>query len=98
MPSSFSGMSNYTDKSKCLSPAEGGNISDSSSLFHSSFPWSPRNISRESKGSRKRDGLGWSSAAELGWAPAIEGAHGSQEALQRDSSAQEQLLCKAQQG
>ena len=44
------------------------------------------------------EALGWSSAAELGWAPGMEGAHGKWAALQRDSSAQEQLLCKAQQG
>ena len=42
--------------------------------------------------------LGWSCAAELGLAPGMEGAHGNRAALLRDSSAQEQLLCKAQQG
>ena len=44
------------------------------------------------------EALGWSSAAELGWAPGMEGAHGKRAVLQRDSCAQEQLLCKAQQG
>ena len=42
--------------------------------------------------------LCWCSAAELGWAPGMEGAQGKWAALQRDSCAQEQLLCKAQQG
>jgi len=42
--------------------------------------------------------MGWSSAAELGWAPGMEGAHVKRAVLQRDSCAKEQLLCKAQQG
>jgi len=97
MPISFSpGI--MTAGRKLLSPAEEGNISDSFSLFHSRFPWSPRNISRESKGNRKRDALGWSCAAELGWAPGVEGAHSNRTVLQRDSCVQEQLLCKAQHG
>ena len=32
---------------------------------------------------RESAALGWSSAAELGWAPGMEGAHGNQSALQR---------------
>ena len=47
---------------------------------------------------RESGALGWASAAELGWAPGMEGAAGKWAALQRDSSAQEQLLCKGQQG
>ena len=47
---------------------------------------------------RESAALGWSCGAELGWAPGMEGAHGKRAALPRDSSAQEQLLCKAQQG
>ena len=47
---------------------------------------------------RKRDALGWVSAAELSWAPGTEGAPSKWAALQRDGSAQEQLLCTAQQG
>ena len=57
-----------------------------------------RDISRKWGGCRESVALGWSSAAELGWAPGTEGAHGKRAALQRDSSAQEQLLCRAQQG
>ena len=49
-------------------------------------------------GGRESAALGWSSAAELGWSPGMEGAHDKWAALQRDSSAQEQLLCKVQQG
>ena len=98
MPNTFSDRSNDTAGSKPLSPAEGGNISDSFSLFHSKFPWSHRDISRESKGSRKRDALGWSSAIDLSCDPGMEGAHDKWAVLQRESSAQEQLLCKAQQG
>ncbi|KAK4806047.1 hypothetical protein QYF61_010303 [Mycteria americana] len=59
---------------------------------------SPRDTWREPRGGRESAALGWSSAAELGWAPGMEGAPGKRAALQRDSSAQEQLLCKGQQG
>ncbi|KAK4806462.1 hypothetical protein QYF61_021388 [Mycteria americana] len=62
------------------------------------FPWSPSHKSREPGGGREIATLGWSSAAELGRAPGTEGAHGKWAELQRDSSAQEQQLCKAQQG
>jgi len=68
------------------------------SMFQSRFPWSPRDTSREPRGDREGSAYGWSSAAELGWAPGMEGVHGNQEVLRRDSCAQEQLLCKAQQG
>ena len=61
-------------------------------------PWSPWDISREPRRGRGSEALGWSSAAELGRAPGMEEAHGKQAALQRDSSAQEQLPCKVQQG
>jgi len=47
---------------------------------------------------QKKDVLGWFSAAELGWSPGMEGDHGKWAVLQRDSSAQEQLPCIAQQG
>ena len=73
-------------------------MSDAFSLFPSRFPWSPRDTWREPRGGRESAALGWSCAAELGWAPGTEGAPGNWAALQRDSSAQEQLLCKAQQG
>ena len=55
-------------------------------------PWSPWDISREPRRGRESDVLGWSSAAELRWAPGMEGARGKRAALQRDSSAQEQLV------
>ena len=42
--------------------------------------------------------VGWSSAVELGWDAGMEGAHGNQAALQKDSFVQEQLLYEAQQG
>ena len=89
-PNSFSDERNDAAGRKCLSPAEGGNIRDSFSLFHSRFPWSPRDTWREPQGGRESAALGWSCAAELGWAPGTEGAHGKRDALQRDSSAQEQ--------
>ena len=37
-------------------------------------------------------------AAELGQAPVLQGTRGKWAALKRDGSAQEQLLCTAQQG
>ena len=52
----------------------------------------------EPRGDRESGALCWSSANELGFSPGIEGAHGNQEKLHRNSSAREQLLCKAQQG
>ena len=42
--------------------------------------------------------MGWASGAELGRAPGTERAPGKRALVQRDSSAQEQLLCTAQQG
>ncbi|XP_009922576.2 olfactory receptor 14C36 [Haliaeetus albicilla] len=75
VPYSFSDKRNVTSGKKCLSPAEGGNISDCFSLFPSRFPWSPRDTWREPRGGRESAALGWSSAAELGWAPGLEGAH-----------------------
>jgi len=71
--------------------------------FRSCQPWRPRDTSRDpgtegGVGGRESAAMGWSSAAELGWAPGMEGAHGNRTALKRDSSAQEQLLCKVQQG
>ncbi|XP_074878403.1 olfactory receptor 14C36-like [Buteo buteo] len=58
-----------------FSVAKGGNITVCFSLFPSRFPWSPRDIWREPRGGRESAALGWSSAAELGWAPGLEGAH-----------------------
>jgi len=55
-------------------------------------------ISSEPRRGIESDTLGWSSAAELGRAPGMEGAHGNQAALQRDSSVREKLLCEVQQG
>ena len=89
MPNSFPNRRNATAGKKCLSPAEGGNIRDCFSLFHSRFPWSSRDTLREPRGGRESAALGCSSAAELGWAPGTEGAHGKWAALQRDSSAPE---------
>ena len=66
--------------------------------FRSCQPWSPRDTSGKPRRGRESAALGWSCAAELGWAPGMEGTHGKWAALPRDSSAQEQLLCKAQQG
>ena len=43
-PSSVSERGKDTAGKKGPSPAEGGNIRDDFSLFHSWFPWSPRNI------------------------------------------------------
>jgi len=98
MPSSSLIRRNGSAGRKCLSPAEGGNISDDFSLFHSQFTWNPRDTWREPRGDRESAAWGWSSAAELDWAPGTEGARGNCTALQRESSAQEQLLCEAQQG
>ena len=88
MPSSVFDRRNDTVGKQCLSPAEGGNINDCFSVFHSRFPWSPRDISRESKEGRERDALGWCSNAELGCPPGTGGAYGKRAAQQRDSSAQ----------
>ena len=95
---SFDDRRNATAETNCLSPAEGGNFSDCFSLFQSKLCWRPKDTSRESQVARESDALGWSSAAEQSWAPGKHGAHDNQEALQRDSCAQEQLLCKAKQG
>jgi len=38
------------------------------------------------------EALGWSSAAELDWAPGMEGTHGKWAVLQRDSCAQTAAL------
>jgi len=83
---------------RSLPPEVKRNISDCFSLYHSKFPWRSKDTSREPRGNREGAALGWSSAVELGWAPGNDGDHGNQEAVQRDSCAQEQLLCKAQQG
>ena len=98
MPKLFPDKRNYTGRKKCLSPGEGRNTSDYFSLFHCRFPWSPRDTWREPRGGRESDALGWSSAAELGWAPGMEAAPSKRAVLARDSSAQERLLCKVQQG
>jgi len=58
-------------------------------------PLSLRDISRESKGSRKRDALGWSSAAELGWAPGMEGAHGRVQCRRRREEQLSRSSCSA---
>ena len=54
-PNSVSERGKDTAGKKCLSPAEGGNIRDSFSLFHSRLPWSPRDTWREAKGGRGND-------------------------------------------
>ncbi|XP_054664728.1 olfactory receptor 14A16-like [Grus americana] len=80
---------------KCFSPAVGGNISDSFSLFHSRFPQSPRDTWREPRGGRESAALGWSSAPELGWAPGMEGAPGpnaQRQQMSNDSSITQFLL------
>ena len=46
---SFSESRNATVETKCLSPAEGDNISDCLSLFHSKLSWRPKDTSRESR-------------------------------------------------
>jgi len=94
----FSERRNDTAGQKCLSPAKGRNTSNCFSLFQSKLSWRPQDTLRESQAARESGALGRSSAAELGWAPGMEGVQGNQAALQKDSSAQEQLLCKAQQG
>jgi len=76
MPNYFSDRTNATAGNKNLSLAEGKNISNSFSLFVPPT-W------REPRGGREGDALGWSSAAELGWAPGMKRAHGNQAALQR---------------
>lgn len=55
-------------------------------------PWSPRDTWREPRGGRERAACGWFLVPELGRAPGTQGAHGKQAELQRDRSAQEQLL------
>ncbi|XP_054668251.1 olfactory receptor 14A16-like [Grus americana] len=75
MPNAFFIRRNDSAR-KCFSPAVGGNISDSFSLFHSRFLWRPSDTWREPRGGRESGTLGWSSAAELGWAPGMEGADG----------------------
>ena len=44
------------------------------------------------RGGREKAAWGWFRGPELGWAPGTQGAHGKQAELQRDRSAQEQLL------
>ncbi|XP_069630628.1 olfactory receptor 14C36-like [Haliaeetus albicilla] len=86
---------NNTAGKKCVSPAEGGNISVCFSLFPSRFPWSPRDTRRQPRGGRESAALGWSSAAELGWAPGLEGAHdkrSDREQMSNHSSITEFLL------
>ncbi|XP_074874653.1 olfactory receptor 14C36-like [Buteo buteo] len=75
MANSFSDRRKDSAGNKCLSPAEGENSSDLFRLFHSSFPWSPRDPRREPRGGRESAALGWSCAAELCRAPGAEGAH-----------------------
>ncbi|XP_054660875.1 olfactory receptor 14A16-like [Grus americana] len=81
---SISEQENDSAGKKCLSPAEGGNISDSFSLFHSRFPWSPRDTWQEPRAGRESAALGWSSAAELGRAPGMEGDHEPRSHAMRD--------------
>jgi len=68
---SFGDRRNATAKTKCLSPTKGVNISDYVSLFHSKLSWFPRETSREPRVDKQSAALGWSSAAELGWAPGV---------------------------
>ena len=68
------------------------NITDYFRLFERMCPWSPRDTWRSPEGTEK--GTSWAAPVLLGWA----GLLGHRElmaaaALQRDSSAQEQLLC-----
>jgi len=45
--------------------------------------WNPRDNWRRPREGRESAALGWSCAAELGWAPGKDGDHGNQQALQR---------------
>ena len=96
-PISFPEKRNGIAGNKFLSAAEGRNIRHYFILFQGRFPRSLRDTWREPGVGRGSDALGLSSAAELGWAPGTEGAHDKWASLHRGGSAQEQLLCKAQQ-
>jgi len=56
--------------------------------FRSSEPWriTPRGIRGAGVGGRESVVLGWPSAAELSWAPGMEGAHGNRTALHRETA------------
>jgi len=87
---SFSEMINATVETKCLSPAEGGNISDCFSLFHSKLSWRPKDTSRESRVGKV---VPWADPLLLSWAELwgwrefmARGKHFKEAAVPRSSS------------